>query len=521
MDAVVVSPFLIQLIIFKSRSMASRAEAYDILLSSFLQRMLARPDMTNTILVLRADHGLQGGLTTPDYSIQQEALRPWTELVIPKTLPGLSLETLFDNQQQLATGFDIYKTITESVLGTRQSLAPPMPRWALHLWKTAIPPTRTCADANVRGEYCLFESQRTFTAPNLGTCNLAEEEQSLVCPHLEDSFHNQMSAAVSAAFYTTDHIKPQACPGDTVYGASTAASPSLLEIWNIIDKDTGNSRSVGLDDAPLPMLQTAILTTLVRELEASKSLNICMDGFGSGLAAALFLDSSPTLRLHIFDKMERLDQKTILQTLKSRFGAGRLSLYDEEAPAEEVFSKFLSPMIDFVNEDNVGNNINKTDDAHVACDFVFGANNTLDMVRSAPCGILVVSGARTSLRDLQVYFGRTISQWSQLQKDGCLKDITCFEGDPASVPLRGTNKTMTITQKWCMGITTGICQTAFQKAGLHLEYNQKRLEDQCNSKMAQVTRQRIVLDHVCPSHTIQNLPSPMAPFQFPRKTNKN
>ena len=86
--------------------MASRAEAYDILLSSFLRRFLSRPDTSNTIVFLRADHGLQGGLTTTDYSIQQEALRPWTELIVPKTLEGMSLDILFNNQQQLATGFD-------------------------------------------------------------------------------------------------------------------------------------------------------------------------------------------------------------------------------------------------------------------------------------------------------------------------------------------------------------------------------------------------------------------------------
>jgi len=59
------------LILFLDR-LAKRAEVYDAILSAFLERMLARNDMQNTILIIRADHGLQSGPTMADYSMQIE-----------------------------------------------------------------------------------------------------------------------------------------------------------------------------------------------------------------------------------------------------------------------------------------------------------------------------------------------------------------------------------------------------------------------------------------------------------------
>ena len=476
--------------------MADRAEAYDVVLSSFLRRMLDRPDMTNTIIVLRADHGLQGGSTTPDYSIQQEALRPWTEIIVPKNLPGLSLDTLFNNQQRLATGFDLYNTITDSIVGTSQSIAPEMPRWTHHLWKNAIPSSRTCVDANVRAEYCLLESQRSFTAPNLGTCNLAEEEQSLVCPHLVDSFHNQMSAVVSAAFYTTEHIQPHACPGDVASVAPNTLAPSLAESWSAIDKEVGTSNN--RSDTSVQPRQAAILSALTVELVRAldkteiRPLNVCMDGFGGGHAAALFLDASPTLRLHLFDEMEDPYQQPILQSLERHYGEDRLALHQGE-PSEE-FRKVLSPLID--SEDNTSNGVH--------CDVLFGSNHTLDLVRNAPCGILVASSARTSLQDRKLYFGTPTAQWSRLRQDGCVKDITCFTEDPSPLTLK--NRVLTVSYTFCVGVTTGKCQTAFQSATSSHVGNKKLQQAQCDSKMAHITR-RIALAHVCPFHKA-SLPSP-------------
>ena len=491
--------------------MASRAEAYDILLSSFLRRFLSRPDTSNTIVFLRADHGLQGGLTTTDYSIQQEALRPWTELIVPKTLEGMSLDILFNNQQQLATGFDIYHTITESIVGGVESLAPPIPKWSLHLWKTAIPPSRTCAEAGVREEYCRLESQRAYTAPNLGTCNLAEEEQSLVCPHHEDSFQSQMSSEVSAAFHTMNNIQTEACLVDSTSIPQPPLLQSLAKVWTTIDVDDGKAFLCGPDCKAPPSLQAATLAALIHDLGSSRTLNVCMDGFGNGHAAALFLYASATLRLHIFDKMAHSHQVSTFQTLERNYGSARLSLHASDEPNEDFFPKILSPTNGMHVSYNTSNHTNKASHGSLSCDFIFGTNHTLAMVKSAPCGILVVSGARTSLRNTQIYFGKNTSQWSQLRKDGCLKDMTCFEEDPTMLTLKGANKTMEVTQKWCIGVTTGACQTAFRKTGASSGQNKKELEDHCNSPVAQLTRQNVALDCLCPSHKIQNLPSPITP----------
>ena len=159
----------------------------------------------NTFIILRSDHGLQDGPTRVDYSTQIEALRPWTEILVPKDLKAVSLATLFGNQQRLVTSADLYRTLTTLitsqddegmtlclfVLCQRRTahlllLQCPLPNlkakikhsdWTINVLKDTIPPNRTCEDAKVFSDYCIYEQLRTFTAPNLGTCLLAEKHQ--------------------------------------------------------------------------------------------------------------------------------------------------------------------------------------------------------------------------------------------------------------------------------------------------------------------------------------------------------
>jgi hypothetical protein len=163
-------PLTLQIRIACGNSMAADAETYDSTLSSFLKRFLERDDAANTIIVVRADHGLQGGPSSPDYSLQIEALRPWTEIIVPKALPGLSLDNLFINRQRLVTGFDFYNTITTSIMGKNKELMKELPVYSMHLWNGVIPATRSCLDTGVRPAYCIYESQRSFSAPNLRSC---------------------------------------------------------------------------------------------------------------------------------------------------------------------------------------------------------------------------------------------------------------------------------------------------------------------------------------------------------------
>ncbi|CAB9518473.1 multicellular organism reproduction [Seminavis robusta] len=217
------------------RTMADDAETYDIMLSSFLRRMMAKKDMSNTIIVVRADHGLQAGPATPDYSIQVEALRPWTEIIVPKTLAGLSLSNLYENRQQLTTGFDLYNTLTTAIVGTEKGLVKEPPSWSHHLWNEVIPDTRTCADAQVKSDYCLYESQRSFSAPNLRSCNMVEDDQRLVCPFFSDEFKEEMSSSVSNFFYSST-IQEKVCPAEAKDATTTTTKSSFVDEWNMIDK---------------------------------------------------------------------------------------------------------------------------------------------------------------------------------------------------------------------------------------------------------------------------------------------
>jgi Protein of unknown function (DUF229) len=179
--------------------MANLAETYDLVLSSFLRRFLGRPDMANTVVIVRSDHGLQNGPMTVDFSLQVEALRPWTEIIVPKALSGLSLSSLFDNQFRLATSFDLYKTLSEAIADQDTSLLPTPSSWSFNLWQESIPSAGTCNDAKVPNAYCIFESQRLMTSPNLRTCNMAEADQTIVCPQYADTFQRNMSAGVLRA----------------------------------------------------------------------------------------------------------------------------------------------------------------------------------------------------------------------------------------------------------------------------------------------------------------------------------
>eukprot|EP00957_Ditylum_brightwellii_P160687 12233380-Ditylum_brightwellii.AAC.1 len=65
--------------------------------------MLQRPDANNTIIVLRSDHGLQGGPSPIDFSTQVEHMYPFNNLIVPNTFRGSSwwIENLFSNQDKL------------------------------------------------------------------------------------------------------------------------------------------------------------------------------------------------------------------------------------------------------------------------------------------------------------------------------------------------------------------------------------------------------------------------------------
>ena len=155
---------------------AINSEAYDTILVEFLEHILSSDDANtkNTIIVLRADHGLQGGAAKSEYSVQIEHTRPWTNIIIPQSYRDLNLTVLETNQRRLASGFDLYKTLLALMTNQR----PPSqrhrvrtgPNWSYNLIQDEIPETRTCADGKIPLEWCRREAERTSLAPNFATC---------------------------------------------------------------------------------------------------------------------------------------------------------------------------------------------------------------------------------------------------------------------------------------------------------------------------------------------------------------
>jgi hypothetical protein len=167
--------------------MIQDSESYDAQLVAFLMFMTSREDFSNTAIILRADHGLQGGPATLDYSLQVEHRDPWTQIIVPKNLQGVSLESLFANQNKLATGFDLYRTLRELMAfgkdesSAQSSSEAAIPEWSFNLLKTVVPDDRTCTDAKIPVDFCPCEGQGPDRPPNFGVCNPFDPYGDLFC----------------------------------------------------------------------------------------------------------------------------------------------------------------------------------------------------------------------------------------------------------------------------------------------------------------------------------------------------
>ena len=149
---------------------AINSEAYDTILVEFLEHMLTKDDANNTIIVLRADHGLQGGAAKSEYSVQIEHTRPWTNIIIPESYRDLNLTVLETNQHRLGSGFDLYKTLLSLMTKSSKDKVRSGPYWSYNLLQDEIPESRTCADGKIPMEWCRREAERTALAPNFATC---------------------------------------------------------------------------------------------------------------------------------------------------------------------------------------------------------------------------------------------------------------------------------------------------------------------------------------------------------------
>merc|ERR1712038_513338 len=108
------------------------------------------------IIVLRSDHGVQGGPPPIDFSAQVEHLNPFNTLIVPEKFQNVGLENLFANQDKLVTGYDLYNTL-RSVVAPREMGEPlksfnkkryaGIPSWSYDLLSEKVPQDRSCEDA--------------------------------------------------------------------------------------------------------------------------------------------------------------------------------------------------------------------------------------------------------------------------------------------------------------------------------------------------------------------------------------
>ncbi len=151
-------------------------EAYDYYLSNFLEEMLNGPDASNTVIILRSDHGLQGGPAPIDFSTQVEHMNPFTSIIFPKDLHLTNLGNLQSNQDKLITGYDIYNTI-RGLMAPRNSNGEEIsideykghksgiPKWSYNLLRDKIPSDRTCKDAKIPNKFCPCVEERNDLMP--------------------------------------------------------------------------------------------------------------------------------------------------------------------------------------------------------------------------------------------------------------------------------------------------------------------------------------------------------------------
>lgn len=170
--------------------MVAVAEEYDAQLRHFLEFLIMHPSFSNTAVVLRADHGLQGGPATLEYFMQVEHREPWTQLLLPKGLiVDRALETLHANQDKIVTGHDLYRTLRhlmESSSTKGEATGAAVPAWSYDLLQDSIPRTRSCRDAKVPIEFCPCEELVSYRPPSLGVCNPFDQYGDLFCTNKEE-----------------------------------------------------------------------------------------------------------------------------------------------------------------------------------------------------------------------------------------------------------------------------------------------------------------------------------------------
>merc|ERR1712176_297423 len=367
---------------------------------------LKRPDAKNTIIVLRSDHGLQGGPAPIDYSAQIEHMNPWNNIIIPKHLIG-NIQHLSSNQLKLVTGFDLYRTLKECILFNKHGI----PEWSYNLFTNTIPEYRSCEDARIPTQFCPCIHERKDMMP----------------------------------YYYVGYAENNATQKPNCNPELINDKKIWAEIDNISKEFPRDQVSGGI--FLYPRQEAFISYVIQREImqkNQNETFRVCETGFGAGHSASLFLSIHPNIQVFTFDKFNRLYQKPIVQKLKSLYGTHRLQTFEGDS---------CSTLPLFLKTDKHG------------CDFLHGSSlcptDNIDLVQYSKPGITLTSTAMHSLLDNQVYFGLD-AQWRTLLKKQCIQNIKCFKERPTKFSRfyrfnTDTTTNVTRTSRFCFATITGIC----------------------------------------------------------------
>ena len=506
-------------------------EAYDDYLAGFIDEMLRRPDAEKTIIILRSDHGIQGGPLPIDFSSQVEHLNPFNNMIIPQKFHGLSLESLFSNQDKLVTGFDLYKTLRRIIMPSilddssfrdanekENKILP----WAHNLLQDIIPNGRNCLNAR-NPKYCPCLGERVDLMPYFyvghseypgqlkkGTLKYDDKKglykavaypgknEIILPPNLataSESGSSNLIPDASAALMNEYHC-------NAIENNTATENNNVRNLWNELDSIAasykGSSISGGIFLYPR---QTQLLTKVIDNLIHLKNehrhdernfLQICETGFGAGHSASFFLAISNKTKVITFDKFDRPYQLPILEKLKNMY-PDRLH-HIQGNSCESVPHFFTEPS-------------NKKYDAFQGCDLIHGSSlcqrDNVDLVTySSKFGgsSILTSTAMNSLTGNDVYFGEK-GQWQRLKSNGCISDIACFSD--VSATLNRTyifaQKGESISPKFCFARVTGKCD--------HRSIiNRDSYERNNNTKSMSNKISNILLNDICPKLRIEYLP---------------
>ena len=463
------------------------AENYDSVVFEFLTNIMARDDPRDTVIILRSDHGLQGGPTPIEYSSQIEHMHPLTAIITPARHQSISISSLASNQNRLATGFDLYHSLrylmSPDITKKSSLFEAGIPWWSYNLFQQTIPSDRSCSDAKIPAEFCPCINERKDMAPSFYVGHSETTTKTLPLPILRYDWKSNKFVASKLPGYlvprdygqskyevkTNTHISPPQC---NLTLGSYIDGNIIQESWQLIDNITSLYPESDISGGIfLYKRQSIILAYLVQQAalkNGPRPFRVCETGFGSGHSAALFLSAAPNVEVVSFDKFDRPYQMATFHALRGLFGKRLSQSVGDSCKTFKAYTK--------------------------KCDFLHGSSlcrtDNIDLINKADVGVTLTSTAMNSLYDRSVYFGKH-AQWATLRKKGCIENIVCFEEEAAQLDAKlylARGKKQKISHKFCIATNTGTC---------HDEGNEDSSQEQ--NPVAAVSISQWSADDFCPS----------------------